>query len=527
MGNGSKATKILMSGNEAIAVGAVEAGISLAVGYPGTPSTDIIEYLAKNFKGNAQWVLNEKIALETAIGASYAGKRALCTMKHVGLNVASDPLMSITYLGIKGGLTLLVADDPGAYSSQNEQDSRYFARFANMPCFEPSDAQEAKDMTKAAFDLSEEFKLPVMVRSVTRISHSATPVELSDSRPENPLSLEKDPAHMLAVPSNVIRCHKELNDKYARLAGWSVSSVYNKVTRTGFKKGIISSGIAYAYANEAGAEYNMLKIDFYPFPEKIIEDFVKNLDEVWIMEEGEPLIEDIARRYHKNVRGKLSGDFEREGELGPDAMIHQSIDTSETRACMVGQEELPKRPPVMCPGCPHRELYKALKDAVPVFTTGDIGCYTLGATPPLAAMDTCLCMGASISKAAGISYQGVKRVAAVIGDSTFLHSGIPALISAVYNKANILVLILDNSCVAMTGHQPTPLVGQTAKREQGGSICLKDLCAACGPASVDVVNPYKFEEASKKIKERLDQEGVHVIISESPCVLIAGKLKKA
>ncbi|MBN2654517.1 MAG: indolepyruvate oxidoreductase [Nitrospirae bacterium] len=527
MGKSSGSTKILMSGNEAIAVGAVEAGISLAVGYPGTPSTDIIEYLAKNFSGNAQWVLNEKIALETAIGASYAGKRVLCTMKHVGLNVAADPLMSISYLGVKGGLALLVADDPGAYSSQNEQDSRFYAKFANIPCLEPSDAQEAKDMTKAAFDLSEEFSLPIMLRSVTRISHSATPVEINDPRPENPVSLVKDPAHMLAVPSNVIRCHKELNDKYARLAEWSVTSGFNKVTRSGYKKGIIASGIAYAYANEAGAEYNMLKIGFYPFPEKIIANFVKDLDEVWVMEEGEPLIEEIARRYHKNVKGKLSGDFSREGELGPDAMLPQSTDDTEIKACLFSQDELAKRPPVMCPGCPHRELYKALKEAGPVFTTGDIGCYTLGAAPPLSAMDTCLCMGASISKAAGISYQGIKRVAAVIGDSTFLHSGIPALISAVYNKANILVLILDNSCVAMTGHQPTPLTGQTAKKEEGGRVSLKDLCLACGSASVEAVNPYKIDDTAKVISEKLAADGVHVIISESPCVLIAGKLKKA
>ncbi|MCE5312063.1 MAG: thiamine pyrophosphate-dependent enzyme [Nitrospiraceae bacterium] len=526
MSNSSKPSKSLMSGNEAIAVGAMEAGISLAVGYPGTPSTDIIEYLAKNFSGNAQWVLNEKVALETAIGASYAGRRALCTMKHVGLNVASDPLMSVTYLGVKGGLTLLVADDPGAYSSQNEQDSRLYARFANMPCLEPSDAQEAKDMTKAAFDLSEEFRLPVMLRSVTRISHSATPVETGVTKAENPVSLQKDPAHMLAVPSNVIRCHKELNDKYARLAQWSVSSGYNRVMRTGFKKGIIASGIAYQYAQEAGSEYNLLKIGFYPFPEKTIEDFVKGLDEVWVMEEGEPLIEEIAKKYHKNVRGKLSGDFKREGELGPDAMLPPATDDTEVKACVINQDELPKRPPVMCPGCPHRELYKALKQAGPVFTTGDIGCYTLGATPPLSAMDTCLCMGASISKAAGISYQGLKRVAAVIGDSTFLHSGIPALISAVYNKANVLVLILDNSCVAMTGHQPTPLTGQTAKKEEGGRVSLKDLCLACGPASVEIVNPYKIEDTAKVLSEKLAKDGVHVVISESPCVLIAAKLKK-
>ncbi len=522
-----KKTRRLLSGNEAIARGAIEAGISSASSYPGTPATEILDYLAKNFHGPAEWVVNEKVAFETAVGTSYTGRRALCSMKHVGVNVAADPLMTSAYLGTKGGLVLVVADDPGAYSSQNEQDSRFYAKFAKLPCLEPSDVQEAKDMTAIAFDLSEKMELPVILRTVTRISHALSPVTIGIPRQENLLSLEKNPEKMLAVPSNVIRCHKKLNQKQKDLVQWSETSGLNKVfKKRGQKKGMILCGITYTYAKEYDGDYALLKISFYPFPERLIEDFVQGLDEVWVLEEGEPMVEEIARRYSSSVKGKMTGELNAEGELGPDVLAEYIPGWQKGKDSPKTLKPLPLRPPVLCPGCPHRELYQCLNTAQPSFTAGDIGCYTLGASPPLRAMDTCLCMGASISKAAGIAKQGVKRVASVIGDSTFLHSGITALISAVYTGANILVIIMDNASTAMTGHQPTPLTGITAKGQQGGKVSLEELCRACGVKSVDVVDPFDKDATTRTLKEKLDSEGVHIVISRRPCVLVAKKRKK-
>ncbi len=516
----------LLSGNEAIGRGAIEAGLSLATSYAGTPATDILEYIAHNFRGDAEWAVNEKVALETAIGASYANKRVLCSMKHVGLNVAADPLMTIAYLGTKGGLVLAIGDDPGAYSSQNEQDSRFYAGFAKIPCLEPSDSQEAKDMTIMAFDLSERFRLPVMLRSLTRISHAYSPVSIGTPREENKLSLEKDPDRMLAVPKNVVRLHSALNRKYDELREWTVTSKLNVIFRNKQKKGIIACGVAYAYAKEYGDEFALLKISAYPVSENTVKKFVRGLDEVWVLEEGEPLIEEMTRKYSKNVKGKMTGELRSEGELGPDALSKYVSEGAAGSRPPALAEPLPLRPPVLCPGCPHREFYKALKAANPAFTTGDIGCYTLGAAPPLNALDTCLCMGASIGQAAGIAKQGVKRVAAVIGDSTFMHSGITGLINAVYNKANITVFILDNASTAMTGHQPTPLLGISAKGEEAGKIDLEALCKACGVSSVTVIDPYSMETAEKVIREKLDAEGVNVVISRKPCLLVSRKVKK-
>jgi indolepyruvate ferredoxin oxidoreductase, alpha subunit len=507
----------LLSGNEAIGRGAIEAGISVATSYPGTPATEILQYIAYNFPGRAEWSINEKVALETAIGVSYAGRRAICSMKHVGLNVAADPLMTAPYLGVRGGLVLVIADDPGAYSSQNEQDSRIYARFANIPCLEPSDAQEAKDMTLAAFDLSEKMGIPVMLRTLTRISHALSPVAIGKPRAENPLVVKKDPGRLLAVPSNVVRLHKELIDKQPELKNYSSESGFNKAFKSGNKRGIIACGVTYMYARESKGDFDFLKISSYPFSDEVIKDFVKDLDEVWVLEEGEPIVEEMARKYHANIKGKLSGDLSIVGELGPDALLEALGQSSSEKAA---PSDLLKRPPSLCAGCSHRELYKSLKAAGPAFTTGDIGCYTLGAAPPLSAMDTCLCMGASISKATGMSLAGAKRVAAVIGDSTFMHTGVPALISAVYNKANILVIIMDNSVTAMTGHQPTALTGVSAKGEEGGKVDLEALCRACGVSSLEVIDPVNHEATEKLIRDKLDSDGVNVIISRRPCILI-------
>ena len=312
--------KDLLTGDDAIGRGAIEAGISLATSYPGTPATEILQYISHNFTGDAEWSVNEKVAFETAIGASYAGKRAICSMKHVGVNVASDPLMTAAYLGIKGGLVLAVADDPGAYSSQNEQDSRFYAKFAKIPCLEPSDSQEAKDMTIMAFELSEKTGLPVMLRTVTRISHAYSPVEIGAVREQNSLLLQKDPGNMIAVPSNVLRCHRNLNEKQEGLKQWGKDSGLNKTFKNGQKKGIITCGIGYVYAKEYGPEYAILKISYYPVAETLIEEFVKDLEEVWVLEEGEPLVEEIARRYSSRVKGKISGEISNTGELGPDVL---------------------------------------------------------------------------------------------------------------------------------------------------------------------------------------------------------------
>lgn len=510
--------KALLIGNEAIGRGAIEAGISFATSYAGTPATQILEYLSGHFSGQVEWAVNEKVALETAIGATYAGRRVICSMKHVGLNVAADPLMTAAYLGVRGGLVLAIGDDPGAYSSQNEQDSRIYARFAKIPCLEPSNSQEAKDFTKLAFDLSEKFHLPVMLRGLTRVMHSSSPVSIETPRPENPLTIEKNPDQMLAIPKNIVRLHTALNKKQEELKDWAETSGLNVVMNKGKKKGIIACGFAYVYAGEYGADCSILKIAAYPFHEKMIRDFVVDLEEVWVLEEGEPIVEEIARKYSAHVKGKLSGEIRREGELGPEALAPYFGGSPAQTA--PAAKPLPVRPPVLCPGCPHREFYKALKAAAPTFTTGDIGCYTLGAAPPLNAIDTCLCMGASIGKAAGMANAGAKRVAAVIGDSTFIHSGITGLINAVYNNANVMICILDNSTTAMTGHQPTPMLGVTAKGDVAGQISLEALCKACGAASVTVVDPFKHDEMEAVLKEKIDASGVNVVISRKPCILI-------
>jgi indolepyruvate ferredoxin oxidoreductase alpha subunit len=510
--------KELMTGNEAIARGAIEAGLSYASSYPGTPATEILEYLAKHFKGRAEWSVNEKVAYETALGASYTGRRALVSMKHVGLNVAADPLMTSAYLGNKGGFVVVVADDPGAYSSQNEQDTRIFARFAKIALFEPSDSQEAKDFIIAAFDLSEKYKMPVMLRSLTKLSHTSSPVAKGEIREENKLALQKDPAQLIAIPSNVVRLHKALIEKQKGLT--EDGAIYNSIFKDKQKKGIIVCGIAYNYAMEYAEDFAVLKVSFYPVDEALLKDFVAGLEEVIVLEEGEPMIEELVRKYHNNVKGKLTGEINRTGEVGADALgLYLKKQTLSG-----GVKDLPRRPPVLCPGCGHRDLYTALKAAAPSFTAGDIGCYTLGCNPPLEALDSCLCMGASISKAAGIAGQGVKRVACVIGDSTFMHMGLPALISAVYNRANITVLILDNSSTAMTGHQPTPLIGITAKGQEVPKVILEELCKASGASTVTVIDPVKIEETTALIKEKLAQEnGVNVIIARRPCVLTLKK----
>ncbi|MBO8143486.1 MAG: indolepyruvate oxidoreductase [Thermodesulfobacterium sp.] len=513
--------RVLMLGTDAIARGAIEAGISYVTSYPGTPATQILEYIAKNSNIPCEWSLNEKVAFEVAYGVSLTGRRVLCSMKHVGLNVAADPFMTSSYLGVRGGFVLAVGDDPGAYSSQNEQDSRFYAYFAKIPCLEPYDGETAKFYTKIAFEISEELGLPVMVRSQTRLLHCYSPVTLGEIEKEKEVNLTKDPQHLIAIPKHVIPLHKELNAKQSKILEILKRYNFNEIIAGKGKTGIIACGLTFTYALELAKDLPILKITAYPIDEILLKEFLNGLEEVIVLEEGYPLIEKLVRCFHSRVRGKLSGDLPLEGELGPEPLLR--LFGRDTKKPL---EKVPPRPPFLCPGCPHREFYKALLEAKPNFVTGDIGCYTLGCLPPLSALDTCLCMGASIGKAIGIAKQGVKRVAAVIGDSTFLHSGIPALIDAVYNKADILVCILDNSVVAMTGHQPTPHFGLTAKLEETKKVNLSEICKACGVDSVTKIDPYKKDEMVSALRKGLENPGVHVVISRRPCIFVAKKFKK-
>ena len=513
--------RVLMLGTDAIARGAIEAGISYVTSYPGTPATQILEYIAKNSNIPCEWSINEKVAFEVAYGVSLTGRRVLCSMKHVGLNVAADPFMTSSYLGVRGGFVLAVGDDPGAYSSQNEQDSRFYAYFAKIPCLEPYDGETAKFYTKIAFEISEELGLPVMVRSQTRLLHCYSPVTLGEIEKEKEVNLTKDPQHLIAIPKHVIPLHKKLNVKQAKILEILKRYNFNEIIAGKGKTGIIACGLTFTYALELAKDLPILKITAYPIDEILLKEFLNGLEEVIVLEEGYPLIEKLVRCFHSRVRGKLSGDLPLEGELGPEPLLR--LFGRDTKKPL---EKVPPRPPFLCPGCPHREFYKALLEAKPSFVTGDIGCYTLGCLPPLSALDTCLCMGASIGKAIGIAKQGVKRVAAVIGDSTFLHSGIPALIDAVYNKADILVCILDNSVVAMTGHQPTPHFGLTAKLEETKKVNLSEICKVCGADSVTEIDPYKKDEMVSALRKGLENPGVHVVISRRPCIFVAKKFKK-
>jgi indolepyruvate ferredoxin oxidoreductase alpha subunit len=519
------AEKILLSGNEAIGRGAIEAGISVATAYPGTPSTEILEYIAKNSDGiHAEWSVNEKVALETAIGASYSGVRAICSMKHVGVNVAADPLMTLAYTGVKGGLLLVAADDPGMHSSQNEQDSRFYAKFAKIFCYEPYNSQEAREMVIDAFDISEKLQLPIMLRTLTRVSHTSSPVRIGEIVEGKTPELRIDPGEWVMVPAHARVRHKILNEKQKDLREISEKSRFNKIAKLGNEKtGIIAFGSAYNYAMESrGKDVALLKVSTFPFPMNLIREFLDGLEKVIVLEEGEPLLEEVVRCLHRNVHGRLSDEVPLEGELSPEIVDPLLCSTVLGSGSM--DLELPPRPPSLCPGCPHQSLYNALRKVEPAIVTGDIGCYTLGVN--LGILHTCLCMGAGISQAAGMSHSGIKRVVAVIGESTFLHSGITGIMSAVYNRADILVIILDNGSVAMTGHQPTPLTGITATGDLGGKISLEDIVEGCNVNSVDVVDPYREAEVEKLMRKRLGEDGVRVIISNGPCIIVKKRMKK-
>ena len=512
-----------MLGNEAFARGLYEAGCRIASSYPGTPSTEITEEFAKFPEVYAEWAPNEKVAMETAIGASFGGARSFCGMKHVGLNVAADPLYTASYTGVNGGMVVAVADDPGMHSSQNEQDSRHHAIASKVPMLEPSDSAECRDFVKEAFEISESFDTPVIVRMSTRVAHSQSAVELGE-RVERPLKpYEKNPAKYVMMPAFARRRHVTVEERTLKLVEFAETSPLNRVEiEEGAAFGVITSGAAYEYVKEAlGAKASVLKLGMVnPLPVKLIRDFAAKFETVYIVEELDGVIEAHCRSIGvDNVKGKEV--FGLIGELSQ-AIVAEKL-LGEVKHFATLGEDVPVRPPVMCAGCPHRGLFYNLKK-LGVMVSGDIGCYTLGATPPLSAMDTAVCMGASISGLHGFNKargeESGHRSVAVIGDSTFMHSGVTGLVNVAYNASNTKTVILDNSITGMTGHQQNPTSGKNLRGEPASAVDLEALCKAVGIKRVRVVDPYKLAETEKALKEELEADEASVIISRRPCALL-------
>lgn len=512
----------LMLGNEAVARGAYEAGVTVAAAYPGTPSTEITENIAKYDEIYSEWSPNEKVALEVAIGASIAGARAICSMKHVGLNVAADPLFTVSYTGVNGGLVIMVADDPGMHSSQNEQDSRYYARASKVPMLEPSDSQECKDFVKDAFEISEVFDCPVIVRLSTRIAHSQSIVNVGEKVEYTLKDYVKDPNKYVMMPAMARKRHVEVEKRMASLKEFSNSTWLNRIEWGKKDVGVITTGTAYQYAKEALPNASFLKIGMvHPLPESIILDFSKEVKTLYVIEELEPFIEDQVKKMGIKVIGKDLLPVM--GELSTEIIKTKIIGQRMSETNVVLNDIVPVRPPVMCPGCPHRGMFYVLKK-LKLTVSGDIGCYTLGALAPNEAMDTCICMGASISSAHGMEKaRGVefgKKTVAILGDSTFIHSGITGLIDIVYNKGNSTVIILDNSITGMTGHQQNPTTGFTIKGLPTKQVDLVKLAQAVGVERVRVVDPFNIKEFEKVVKEETQAEEPSVIISQRPCALL-------
>lgn len=510
--------KELMIGNAAIARGAYEACATVAAAYPGTPSTEITEFISKYPEIYAEWSPNEKVALEVGVGASIAGARSIVCMKHVGLNVAADPLFTSAYTGVRGGLVIVVADDPGMPSSQNEQDSRFYARSAHVPMLEPSDSEECRAFTKRAFELSEEYDTPVFVRLTARTSHSQSLVEPEERISRELPAYEKDIAKYVMVPGYARLRHLKVVERMERLKKDVEEFDLNREEVRGEELGIVCSGAVYHFVREAAPDASVLKLGMiYPLPIEKIRAFSKKVKRLVVIEELEPFFENQLKANGIPCEGKnlfpLCYDFS--ANLIREKLFGIPAPKADT--------ELPGRPPVMCAGCPHRGVFYLLaKNKITV--TGDIGCYSLGAMAPLSAMDAVICMGASVSMAHGFEKargrEQSKHTVAVIGDSTFVHTGVNGLINAVYNKSNITLIILDNSTTGMTGHQENPATGKTIRRESTHKLDLYDLCKACGADSVRVTNAYDLKNTEKVIKEELAREGVSVIIAQRPCALL-------
>lgn len=514
--------KRILLGNEAIARGAYEAGVKVSAAYPGTPSTEVSESLVQYDEIYAEWAPNEKVATEVAIGASIAGVRSMCVMKHVGINVAADPLYTAAYTGVRGGLVLVVADDPGMYSSQNEQDSRMVARAAMVPIVEPSDSAEAKEFMKYAYDLSEKYDTPVILRSTTRLSHSQGLVELEERAEPFDIPYERDMAKYVMMPGNAIKRHVVVEARMKQMAEDANSFPINRVEYNDLSVGFITNGIAYQYVKEAMPQASVLKLGLLnPLPRKLIEEFASKVDKLYIFEELEPVVEEqvkswgIKKAVGKEiftVQGEYSANLIRERVLGQASQVDKAA-------------QVPARPPILCPGCPHRSVYAVL-NKLKIHAAGDIGCYTLGAVAPLSVIDTTICMGASIStlhgmeKAKGREY--IKNWVAVIGDSTFMHTGINSLMNMVYNQAAGTVVILDNSTTGMTGHQDHAATGKTLKGQVVPAINIYGLCKSLGIEHVCEVDAFDQAELERVIKEEVARDAVSVIITKAPCALLKG-----
>lgn len=514
--------KELLLGNAAVARGAYEAGVRVVSSYPGTPSTEITENIVKYPEIYVEWAPNEKVAAEVAIGSSIAGGRAMSCCKHVGLNVMADPVFTVSYIGANGGLVFCVADDPGMHSSQNEQDSRHYAKAAKIMMLEPSDSEECKEFTKKAFALSEEYDTPVFIRLSTRVSHSQSMVETGEREEIALKPYEKSIPKNVMMPAMAIKKHVIVEERMKKLTHFAEKTDLNRVEDNGADIGVITAGITYMYAKEAlGDKVNYLKLGMaYPMPEKLLSDFAAKCKKVFVVEELDPFIEEYCRALGLEVVGKEK--FSLLGEYTP-AMIRTAVLGLENPEFVSPEEEIPVRPPVMCPGCPHRGTFYVLKK-LGLTVSGDIGCYTLGAAAPLQSVDTTICMGASVSAALGMAKARGnafnKNLVSVIGDSTFIHSGITGLIDIVYNKGNNTVIILDNSITGMTGHQDNPTTGKTIRGEATKQVDLEKLCHAVGIDRVTVADPFDVENFEKVVKAEVAADEPSVIIAQRPCALL-------
>ena len=519
--------KKLLSGNEAIARGAYEAGVKIAAAYPGTPSTEILENISKYKEINSEWSVNEKVAFEVAFGGALAGSRALAAMKHVGVNVASDALMTAAYTGVNSGFVLVTADDPGMHSSQNEQDNRYFAKMAKIPMLEPSDSQEAKDFTRLALEISEQYDTPVLLRVTTRICHGKGVVDIDERKESESYKYEKNPQKYVMIPAYARKRKIVIEKRLQYLAEFSESVAINRIEISDPDVGFITSGISHQYTKEVFPNASYFKLGMtYPLPMQAIKKFVDSVKTVYVIEELEPFIEEQLLAAGIKVLGKsvLPNDGELSAEILREKILNKPVEIS-----VPVTNDLPARPPVMCAGCPHRKVFHVLKK-LKATISGDIGCYTLSSLPPLETMDTCICMGGSIGVAQGLSKvlqkESNKPIVGVLGDSTFFHSGIPSLVNAVYNKTNVTIIILDNRITAMTGHQDNPGTGKTLSGEETKKIDFKALALACGVEHVAMINLEEMSEITNVIKEAVSFPGPSVVIAQSPCVLIDKKSKR-
>lgn len=513
--------RVIMTGNEAIALGAYEGGVTVGAAYPGTPSTEILENLSRYPGIDCNWSANEKTALEEAIGASIEGARVLAAMKHVGVNVAADPLMTLSYTGVGGGLVLVSADDPGMHSSQNEQDNRHYARFAKIPLLEPSDSEEARDYVLAALEISERFDTPVMLRTTTRISHSRGTLLPGKRQEHKATGFMKNPAKYVMLPGFARLRHPIVEKRLISLREEAEISPLNRIEPGSPDLGVLCSGVVYQYAKEALPDATFLKLGFsHPLPTGLVNKFASMVKEILVIEELDPFFEEQLLAMHLDIPVRGKELFGLMGEIGAE-VIREKVLGQKLKLIETGLE-IPGRPPVMCPGCSHRGVFHVLKK-LKLNVMGDIGCYTLGALKPLEAIDSCICMGASVGTALGMSRanrESAKKTVAVIGDSTFLHSGITPLLDAVYNNSPMTLMILDNGITAMTGHQHHPGTGSTLQGEPAHAVDLEALCKALGVKRVFAVDAFDLKELKRRVKSELEADETSVIITRRPCIFL-------